>query len=482
MATQQIPSPALAERSLLAAELADIAERSLTFTKAAGAVVLLLRGDELVLAAKAGPVMDHPAPMSVAGSFAGKAVQSARVARCDDVDGHPDVNVLPFLPLRVRSLVAVPICVSPRKVAGVLIVLSDTAVGFLRTHLAILQTLADVAAEKCRHEPAIGEAAVPSVPLPPQPTLITAAQTAVPAAQISATMQMEPRTSHEPVISLAEAAKPLSPPKFSARAYSSPRPRVISAYDRPQTIFRESRPKRAPVAFAVVVIAFLATFGALWARSHRSAQTVATAAASLTPAPPAPAPAAATTSSQPAASAQPAPPVPPVEDAKKLSAPKPKVDRAVPREAIEVQPEEEAAAEEPAPLLRQHAASARPKPTDLDAPKLLLGGTAVPELPSVKAAMPVALSKPVPPRLITRVAPDYPTLLLHLHQEGSVALRVHINAQGEVERVEMTGGNKNFLHAAEAAVKQWNYAPASLDGKAIASSAEVTIHFTLPKK
>ena len=61
-------------------------------------------------------------------------------------------------------------------------------------------------------------------------------------------------------------------------------------------------------------------------------------------------------------------------------------------------------------------------------------------------------------KLITRVEPDYPETLKRLNIGGTVRLRVSISAKGNVEDVELLGGNPIRGESAAFAVKKWVYA------------------------
>jgi TonB family protein len=61
-------------------------------------------------------------------------------------------------------------------------------------------------------------------------------------------------------------------------------------------------------------------------------------------------------------------------------------------------------------------------------------------------------------KLISRVEPVYPVILLSNHIGGTVRLQVTIAANGTVEDVELLGGNPILGEAAMAAVKKWLYA------------------------
>jgi TonB family protein len=62
-------------------------------------------------------------------------------------------------------------------------------------------------------------------------------------------------------------------------------------------------------------------------------------------------------------------------------------------------------------------------------------------------------------RLITRVEPNYPDTLKRLNIGGTVRLQLTIGPKGNVEIVEVLGGNPILGEAAVAAVKQWGYTP-----------------------
>jgi TonB family protein len=61
-------------------------------------------------------------------------------------------------------------------------------------------------------------------------------------------------------------------------------------------------------------------------------------------------------------------------------------------------------------------------------------------------------------RLITRVEPEYPETLKRLSIGGTVRLQVTISARGNVENVELLGGNPILGESAISAVKKWVYA------------------------
>ncbi len=62
-------------------------------------------------------------------------------------------------------------------------------------------------------------------------------------------------------------------------------------------------------------------------------------------------------------------------------------------------------------------------------------------------------------KLITRVEPLYPSTLKKLNIGGIVRLQVTISPKGDVENVQLLGGNPILAEAAMAAVKLWVYSP-----------------------
>ncbi|HXX45564.1 MAG TPA: TonB family protein [Candidatus Acidoferrales bacterium] len=84
-------------------------------------------------------------------------------------------------------------------------------------------------------------------------------------------------------------------------------------------------------------------------------------------------------------------------------------------------------------------------------------------------------------RLIHRVDPIYPDLARNLNVEGVVKLRLEVAADGKVSQVQVLSGPKLLLPAAVAAVRQWRYEPALLDGKPTEVEKEVDVQFHLPR-
>lgn len=483
MATQHLsssPAQLGGESKPLGQELSDIAQRATSFTKAAGALVFLQDGEHLVVVASTGPVAapGHRTPM--AGSFAGRAVQSARVVRCDDVDADGNIDVTPFLPLRARSLTAVPVGGVGGAATGALVVVSDAAGAFSRTHLAILQTMADVVAEKCKHDDPF--AAVLRAEIEPRRLPQLEAELArLASARPAPTTTQEPAADILPVAA-ASAIPVVRPFKSSASVVpiapaASRTKHITSTYETARFTAPAPRSSR-PIWIAVLAITAVFVTGVAWSRYQHSNPALAASATTL--------PAAAAPSPQPAGAVPAASaPVQPFETASRIAekpAPKPHhtIDAAP---QPEPQPSEAEAEPQPQPPLRMPGTVPHATPNlALAAPQMALAAKHGPDLLAPTAALPLApVSKVVPARLTRSVAPVFPPLLRKLGKTGSVSLRLHVSPKGEVDSVTMLSGDSNFRSAAETAVRQWRYEPALLDGKPIDSNLDVVLHFNLPR-
>ena len=64
-------------------------------------------------------------------------------------------------------------------------------------------------------------------------------------------------------------------------------------------------------------------------------------------------------------------------------------------------------------------------------------------------------------KLVKRVDPIYPFVLRERGIEGTVRLRLTVQADGTVRHVKVEGGNPILIESATRAVKDWRYAPAA---------------------
>lgn len=85
---------------------------------------------------------------------------------------------------------------------------------------------------------------------------------------------------------------------------------------------------------------------------------------------------------------------------------------------------------------------------------------------------------------IARVQPDYPPEAFRAGEEGTVVLRVDVDAGGSPGNVDVVSrsGSRHLDRAAVEAVRKWKFRPAMQDGKAVASQVEVPIDFKMDRQ
>lgn len=82
-------------------------------------------------------------------------------------------------------------------------------------------------------------------------------------------------------------------------------------------------------------------------------------------------------------------------------------------------------------------------------------------------------------RLIWSRTPAYPFVARQQGIEGVVRLAVYISSEGSVEDVKVLSGQQILARAAREAVKQWRYAPVTVDGKPVPVVTTVDVDFRL---
>ncbi|MEZ0469973.1 energy transducer TonB [Luteimonas salinilitoris] len=82
---------------------------------------------------------------------------------------------------------------------------------------------------------------------------------------------------------------------------------------------------------------------------------------------------------------------------------------------------------------------------------------------------------------IERVEPTYPPTALRAQEEGTVLLRVQVDAQGNPTEVDVARSSRSreLDRAARDAVRKWKFSPAMENGQAVASTVEVPIDFRM---
>ncbi len=149
-----------------------------------------------------------------------------------------------------------------------------------------------------------------------------------------------------------------------------------------------------------------------------------------------------------------------------------------------------------APVASSAHSNSAPAPDTINGisgtPTKLMAGTMGSPLPgtveSSAPAPPLAPEVPAPavprsvlqPALLLRsVPPIYPREAAERGDEGEVKIDAAVNEAGKVTEAKIVSGPMDLRTAAMAAVRQWSYQPAKLDGKTIATHVVVTLKFEL---
>jgi len=126
----------------LNAVMAVIADRTQDLTRADGAVIEMLEGDELVYRAASGIASAYVGlRMKVGTSLSGKCIATGQIMLCDDSETDARVDQSACQRIGIRSLVVVPLFYQDDRV-GVLKVLSATPFAFTESDIQTLQLMA----------------------------------------------------------------------------------------------------------------------------------------------------------------------------------------------------------------------------------------------------------------------------------------------------------------------------------------------------
>jgi diguanylate cyclase len=128
----------------LDAVMSEIVTQTRRLTRADGAVVEMVEGDEMVYRAVAGSSEPHLGlRLKIATSLSGLCVSSGEIVLCDDSETDPRVDREATRKVGARSMVVVPLR-HRDEVAGVLKVSSRQPSAFGERELRVLQMMADV--------------------------------------------------------------------------------------------------------------------------------------------------------------------------------------------------------------------------------------------------------------------------------------------------------------------------------------------------
>lgn len=85
------------------------------------------------------------------------------------------------------------------------------------------------------------------------------------------------------------------------------------------------------------------------------------------------------------------------------------------------------------------------------------------------------------PEPVARIQPEYPPQAFRNREEGTVLVRVNVDANGMATNPEVVNrsGSRELDRAAMDAVRKWQFKPALKDGKAVASTVDVPVEFKL---
>jgi putative methionine-R-sulfoxide reductase with GAF domain len=142
------------EQFMLDEVLQLVAERAQEMTGANGIAIALVEGEEIVCRASVGSVApDRGIRLDPKSGFSGACVRSKRVARCDDSESDPRVDVQVCRQVGIRSLVAVPL-LQQESLVGMLEAFSAQPFGLSDGDVRSLKLLAEhiLAALKPREE------------------------------------------------------------------------------------------------------------------------------------------------------------------------------------------------------------------------------------------------------------------------------------------------------------------------------------------
>jgi protein TonB len=99
----------------------------------------------------------------------------------------------------------------------------------------------------------------------------------------------------------------------------------------------------------------------------------------------------------------------------------------------------------------------------------------------VKPPLPIFKAAERDPRFARNFQPDYPVGMLQREIEGSVTVRVLVDAEGRVRQVQvLRATDPDFARATERqALKAWRFKPATRDGKPVEDWQTLTVRFDI---
>ncbi len=498
-----------------------LAQRVQTFTGAAGAAIALREGDEMVCRASRGNnAPDVGMVLSLDGTFTGLAVTGMKAVRCDDTENDPRVDAEISRTLRIKSMAVVPV-LSGVRVSGVIATFASTGNAFSDTHMAVLKTMADglgANLQRWLESQGISTSAQPRNPLrqgisaqPKAETPASAASlpqfdaarpVAVPAPKIEAPARTAAASTVAAAATAPAVEKALEPKKSENRQQGKWKPVVVPKPEEeipPARTERKSEPiyaapsfsydakgdgsesKKTPILFAGIAAAVIVVAaGGYFMFGRSSSKPADSSPAPVTQSAPAP------VSSTPApAATTPAQTTPAAAAAAKTDASKLVADKTKPPVAGTQVPD--VTKKIASPIVVAPTESAAKSAAEDAPPTIALGASAGPalDIPATTSAPRLSAPAPanavvVPSRLVQRVNPNYPASARQYRVEGTVTLSATIGPDGRVREAKVISGPPMLRDAAVGAVKQWKYAPSTVNGRAVESSVQIVLQFKMP--
>ncbi len=91
----------------------------------------------------------------------------------------------------------------------------------------------------------------------------------------------------------------------------------------------------------------------------------------------------------------------------------------------------------------------------------------------------ISVSNIDPSRLTHRIEPHYPPICVQLHRETRVELQAVISTDGSIQSLQVISGDPLFYQSALDAVRQWQYSPTILNGRAVEVDTHITVIYSL---
>lgn len=171
-----------------------------------------------------------------------------------------------------------------------------------------------------------------------------------------------------------------------------------------------------------------------------------------------------------------------------------KTTKNVVQNAAEIQPTDDVtqivkpAKDEPAKQAQIGTQPGTEQPVDVRPPSIEIASSAPPADLVREASGPTAVPEfgadvsqgITEAKIIRRVDPHYPVDARVRGISGAVTLDAMVGKDGAVHKVSVVTGPGILANAAEAAVREWRYSPALLNGKPIETQQRITVVFRLP--